>query len=119
MKSPIKTVRVKAENKSGRGKVLRVHGGTIEVPSYGQAEADILPLTQAEIDDYRERHNMIITPVRKGAKTSKDQAEKDELEKAMSDAALALEKAQESNDAVAIEAAQQAFHEAKRKLDAA
>jgi hypothetical protein len=57
-----KTVRVTVHNTSTRGKVLRTHGGTVEVPANTRRDVDILPLTDQQVEDYRVDHGLIIGP---------------------------------------------------------
>ncbi|MBZ9852800.1 hypothetical protein LB566_03255 [Mesorhizobium sp. CA13] len=119
------TIRVKAVNSSNRGKVLRTHGGTVEVPSNGSIEADILPLTEEQIATYRDVHKVAITPVRatprkpKGGKQPDLLTDRAALEAAVAEAREAFEAAQKHGDAADIAEAQQAVDEAERALAAA
>ncbi|TPL30179.1 hypothetical protein [Mesorhizobium sp. B2-4-7] len=121
MDTAVETIRVKAVNSSNRGKVLRTHGGTVEVPSNGSIEADILPLTEEQIATYRDVHKVVITPVRavtprkpKGGKQPDLLTDRAALENAVAEAREALEAAQQRGDAAAIAEAQQAMDEAER-----
>lgn len=124
----IETMKVDVTNQSGRGKVLRVHGGTFEVPSYSTVEnLEILTLEREQIEAYARDHQLILMPAgtvaakaaadakaAKKAGKGKGKPSREDLDAAVADAEAALAKAKDGNDLAAIAAAEQALDDAKR-----
>lgn len=113
------TMKVRVVNDSPRGKVLRVHGGTVEIRS-GETvdEVEIVALTAEEVERYKRDHRLIITPAKAKAPKPRPAPTRDDLEKAVADAEAALATAKEGADLGAVAAAEQALDEAKRALAA-
>jgi phosphopantothenoylcysteine synthetase/decarboxylase len=112
-------MKVRVANDSPRGKVLRVHGGTVEIRSGEMVdELEIVALTAEEINRYKHEHRLIITPAKAKAPKPRPGPSRAELEKAVADAEAALAAAKEGADLGAVAAAEQALDEAKRALAA-
>ena len=117
MSEKIETVRVKAVNAGHRVKALRTASGTVDVPAEGTIEADILPLTQEQVDDFRLVHKVTISPM-KDKKAKPTKPSRVDLEASLVDAKAALDAANAGSDLGAQAAAQKAFDEAEKALAA-
>jgi hypothetical protein len=114
------TMRVKAVNSTMRVKALRTADGTVDVPAEGSVEADIVTLTQDQIEEFRLVHGVTITPVksRKGRSEEPPKPDRAALENAAEAAKAALDIAVAGSDLDAQAAAQQAYDEACKALAA-